>query len=152
MSKKDLGWKDWKLLTRLTVGDLPKKIAGVYKIGATSKRGAAIKIPRCLGIDEKGILDIGESIYLRRRMRQFLNCAEDEQNNTKGHMAGWRYRYLELDAEAKFPLRRLQFKWAKTGKGESGKNKAVKKEAKLMKKYINKYSELPPLNYKYNWK
>jgi hypothetical protein len=95
---------------------------------------------RLLGVDEQGVLDIGESKNLRKRLRALAACASAD--GVKGHMAGWRYRYLQL--HEKLPGD-LVVAW-RYG------DESYKLEAVTMTNYVNAFGELPPLNYQFNWR
>jgi len=80
------GWVDWRPLLGL---DLKKEVpasAGAYAISV------ARPVPRLIGVDKAGILHVGESEYLRSRIRKFLDCARCSDYGS--HMAGWRYRHV----------------------------------------------------------
>ena len=113
---------------------------GAYKISRFGKNETPIEINRFFGMDKEGIIDIGESKNLRERLRSFKRNIE---NGKGGHMAGWRYHYLKL--QNKIPFLKFSYEVCKT------KEEAYKKENAMMKKYVEKHKELPPLNYKYNW-
>lgn len=61
-------------------------------------------------------------------------------------MAGWRYRWFRLTDIFKYD--ELQVKWICKGT----KNEASISEAEILDQYRRVHYELPPLNYKYNWK
>lgn len=98
-----------------------------------------MSIPRLLGVDRLGILDIGESGNLRVRIAALAKCARAD--GVTGHMAGWRYRYLGLYRKLGGEL---VVSW-KYGPASYGL------EAETMAVYLNAFGELPPLNYKANW-
>ena len=75
---------------------------GVYIIAAGRP------LHRAVGIDEEGVLDIGESLDLRSRIKSFVRCAT--KRGDEGHMAGWRYAYLNMTAHFEFKI--LLIRWA----------------------------------------
>ena len=101
-------------------------------------------IDRCVGIDSEGLLLVEESKTLRARIRKLHKCVNDPYNDS--HVAGWRYRYLGM--EQHFPEDLLQIRFKACG----SKDEASREEARLMREYIAEHFELPPLNYKRNWK
>lgn len=127
----------WSPLTDDEIAEIPDG-PGVYEIRCHGK-----EVCRALDADPNGILDIGESKHLRRRLEDFLRCASHK--GVAGHMAGWRYSYLNF--KRYFPLADLQFRWAAL----ESKENAVEAESKRMLSYLDKFGELPPLNYKFNW-
>ncbi|MBY8946366.1 hypothetical protein J1G35_10855 [Pseudomonas sp. SH10-3B] len=130
------GWEpEWLKLTEhfLRAPALP----GAYIICANKK------IHRAVGIDEHGILTIGESENLRRRLAAFVRCAR--KPGVSGHMAGWRFNYASF--ETVFPLDTLWVSWYPT----LDKAAAYAKEGEMLALYLAQHFELPPLNYKFNW-
>ncbi|KGU87193.1 hypothetical protein [Pseudomonas mediterranea] len=100
-------------------------------------------INRAVGVDENGILTIGESVNLRRRLSAFVRCAKDR--DVAGHMAGWRFSSSSF--ETIFPLETLWVSWYPT----VDKSAAYAKEGEMLALYLAQHFELPPLNYKFNW-
>lgn len=100
-------------------------------------------INRAVGVDEHGILTIGESENLRRRLSAFVRCAKTPA--AAGHMAGWRFNYASF--EKVFPLESLWVSWYPT----ANKALAYAKEGEMLGLYLAEHYELPPLNYKFNW-
>ena len=130
------GWEpEWLKLTEhfQNAPSLP----GVYII-CTCK-----SIQRAVGTDEYGVLTIGESDNLRRRLRAFMRCASN--SGKAGHMAGWRFNYFSF--EKVFPLETLWISWFPT----TNKAAAYAKEGEMLALYLAEHFELPPLNYKFNW-
>ena len=101
------------------------------------------EIPRAVGTDEHGVLTIGESDNLRRRLAAFVRCARNP--GASGHMAGWRFNYASF--EKVFPLETLWVSWYPT----IDKATAYAKEGEMLALYLAEHFELPPLNYKFNW-
>lgn len=100
-------------------------------------------IARAVGTDENGILTVGESANLRRRLSDFVRCAGRE--GATGHMAGWRFARSPFGTV--FPLESLWVSWYPT----IDKTAAYAKEGELLALYLAEHFELPPLNYKSNW-
>ena len=128
------GWSGWATFGNLNgVPETP----GAYIIGTKQS------IARLSGQDKNGILSIGETDNLLKRLQMFLACADG--NRHRGHTAGWRYR--ELNLHKLFPITSLHFRW----KSALSKEEAYSLEGELLKEYASQHLELPPLNYKYNW-
>ena len=130
------GWTDWELLDGLdfrTVTTGP----GVYVIVANKP------LSRVVGVDRTGILDIGESAWLRSRLRMFFRSASGCKK--VAHSAGRRYLLFKLDRH--IPFHTLRVRWTKL------KTKAESKhmEGKLQREYIKHHCELPPLNAQFTW-
>ena len=100
-------------------------------------------IHRAVGVDDNGVLTIGESDNLRRRLAAFVRCAK--KPGAAGHMAGWRFNYAAF--EKVFPLETLWVSWHPT----VDKATAYAKEGEMLALYLAEHYELPPLNYKFNW-
>lgn len=127
-------WAKW-----VGISDIGKApcAPGAYVIAAESP------IQRIVGIDKHGLLSIGESENLQKRLHLFHMCAKGERH--RGHNAGWRYH--ELNMIDRFPLASLRFRWCAT----DDKVGAYLLEGSMLKLYVSDHFELPPLNYKYNW-
>ena len=130
-------WTHWQPLLVLDFAVVPSQ-PGAYVI-ATDR-----SIPRAIGVDPDGILHVGESSDLRYRLRSFLRCAS--HRGEEGHMAGWRYAYFKHDRY--FPLSSLRAKWCVAQSKQDG----YRVEGALLLSYLQRHCELPPLNYKFNWK
>lgn len=110
---------------------------GVYLICADHA------INRAVGVDENGILTIGESGNLRDRLGRFVGCVQGR--HAKGHMAGWRFFNSALSKP--FPIETLWVSWCEM----PSKEDAYRKEGEMLGLYLSQHYELPPLNYKFNW-
>ena len=130
------GWSDWAKLAELTLEAI-ENAPGTYAIATREE------IARVVGKDPDGILDVGESEYLRDRLRAFIRCAQDP--DAYGHMAGVRFAFLGFSGI--FPFDSLWVRWRLT----KNKAEAYAMEGRLLSAYVNLHKELPPLNYKYNW-
>jgi len=126
----------WKNLQKLDLNLVPRG-PGAYQM-ATNR-----PLARAVGVDPLGIIDIGESTNLRKRLKDFMRCAA--QRGQEGHMAGWRYSFFRL--ERYLPLASLRVRW----KATQTKAAAYRAECKMLSQYLHRHCELPPLNYKFNW-
>lgn len=122
----------WKPLRQKTFEKIPTE-PGMYLI-----RCQCHQTNRLLGLDKEGVLDIGESSNIRKRIKQFLACASGKRK--KGHSAGCRFANRRLSRY--FPLDQLEIKWKDTG----SKDAAKKLEGELLRNYEKIFGELPPLN------
>ena len=130
------GWtEDWLPLLDAykTAPDLP----GVYIIAADRA------IHRLVGVDEHGILDIGESDSLQARLSAFVGCARGTRQ--AGHSAGW--RFLDNKFAEHFPLESLWVSW----RTAHNKEEAHAGESQYLSTYLSLHYELPPLNHQFNW-
>lgn len=134
-----IGWTPWKPLAECREQRLIPRGPGAYRIRC---RGSIIG--RAVGRDREGVLDIGKSLHLRRRLAAFYRCVTAAEAH-HGHMAGWRYRDLGLQRH--FPPERLEVCWCTT-RDDTG---ALRLEAEALEEYARRHGELPPLNYGSNW-
>ena len=61
-------------------------------------------------------------------------------------MAGWRFAFFYF--ERRFPIESLRVRWFSAGT----KKEAHRAESQLLLTYLVNHCELPPLNYKFNWR
>jgi hypothetical protein len=115
---------------------------GVYRIRLVNSKGSEIEIPRFLDKDKDGILLIGRSKDLERRIKCFRGamkgrgCAHSEGQRLgliiKSTNFKRNYRYK---IQYQYSFRRLQ-----------DETHIQKAEEQLLKGYFRKYGEAPPLN------
>jgi hypothetical protein len=103
------------------------------------------RIGRLLEDDLNGVLDIGESGQLRKRLQDLHRCAS--KPGEVGHMAGWRLGSFGLLTRLKVSVADLRVSWRPTG----SKEEAYRVEGQMLRSYYDIFGELPPLNYKFNW-
>jgi hypothetical protein len=130
-------WTDWRALDGLDWSLVPTE-PGAYIIAASQP------IHRAVNTDAEGFLDVGESDNLAKRLWSFHWCAS--HRGKKGHMAGWRFAFFRF--ERQFPLAELRVRWRAT----ATKQEAYRAEGQVLLGYLRRHCELPPLNYKFNWK
>ncbi|WP_422450674.1 hypothetical protein [Endozoicomonas sp. ALB091] len=75
------GWTDWMLLKELDRASIPDQ-PGVCMIAAHRR------IHRAHGTDKQGILDIGESDNLKKRLAAFRACSLGHRNRGHTQQAG----------------------------------------------------------------
>ena len=110
----------------------------VYRIRAWDlERDAPRAIPRLGGVDEMGIMDIGESGRGRTRVADFLGAA---QGKPRSHRAGWDF-YMYGVAEV-VPLEALRV----DALAVDDKDVAEALELALLEDYRWRYKDRPPLN------
>jgi hypothetical protein len=118
----------WYSLKTLDFSIIPSS-SGVYQI-RWAVGGKPQPIPRVNGDDEKGILYIGQSKNLRKRIENFW---------LKRHTAGWTYDFYEF--RKKFKLEELEVQWVEFPESEIGEL-----ETFLLMDYVAEYLDHPPLN------
>jgi hypothetical protein len=97
-----------------------------------------MEIRRLHGIDNEGILVIGESADLRHRLETFYKAANGK---TAAHSEGQRYYYFRI---AELNRNGIEFRYEET------LNRKVREREEL-KRYELKHRELPPLNRAGGW-
>lgn len=133
------GWSNWHDLSiehGFGFVNAPRK-PGCYVISAGKP------IHRAVGTDEHGILTIGESDVLQRRLGVFASCALTP--GAEGHSAGYRFAILKFAKQ--FPFSELRVRWKMT----ETKDLAYNLEGSMLMSYLLQHFELPPLNYQFNW-
>jgi len=135
------GWTDWTPFATLNLKDVPSK-PGAYVLSATRP------VNRAIDSDPMGILDIGETgkgyATLQGRLGDMRRCMV--RRGDTGHMAGWRFSFFRF--ERHFPLDTLRVRWIPTATKEIAEGF----EGRVMLTYLLRHAELPPLNYKANWR
>lgn len=138
------GWTQWTEISRKEEFKKLYQACGVYKIRALDSAGCPIEIGRFHDTDKDGILLIGNSKRVGERIRDFYKAYE--QYRFSRHNVGERLfllKYLlrnvtsfkERVCAIEFSVEQLK-----------SKNEAVAEEERLLKCYVLKYAELPPLN------
>jgi hypothetical protein len=136
-------WRGWDHLGYIDDSKFLYRWPGVYAIrliDAPSEK--PIPIGRFLGIDENGILLIGVSNDLGRRLHDFYySYLEDRRTHSEGrrlHLV----RMLSQFEEEIYPEASMQFRVKHIPDEEQAKHE----EERLLKSYFMRFGELPPLN------
>jgi hypothetical protein len=140
-----IDWAPWSAWTRFDEEALTSvpRAPGAYIVRALALGEQPHVIRRCIGEDAEGVLDIGETEYLRTRLTDMLRAMRDPEYGK--HAAGIRYALLEMNTM--FPIEHLQFRYREV----ANKDAAYMLESELLNDYVARHFELPPLNYKFNW-
>ena len=112
---------------------------GVYLIYSLGKKGFPKKIQRILKLDENGVLYIGKSKNLRRRLIMLWRSLNREYK-TEAHVFAEKYNSNKRFRE-RFPFDSLAISYTKN-------NDPSNLEKKKIKKYIIDLGEMPPFNSK----
>lgn len=134
-------WRGWNqgFWLDAAVANVPPNKPGAYVLGLAHGETRSVAIPRLCGTDPHGVLDIGESKNLKKRLEQLHGCMTNP--GAAGHMAGWRYSFLQLQAHL---TGKLYVCWCIA-------ENSYDLEGKMLWAYTSAFRELPPLNYKFNW-
>jgi len=139
-------WSEWQDIS--SIKDFAEEIGkspGVYTIRLADSARQSIRISRLFGDDKEGLLAIGESVDLGRRIKEFHNAYTA---GTFGrHSVGDRLFLVLMCQYSRFKTTyqnnsRVQFRVMKL----SNKAEAQAEEEKLLKNYFKAHGELPPLN------
>ena len=122
----------WLPLDQVNICKISTSARGTYKIRLVDERGCAIPIGRFGGTDDEGILYIGKSKFLRRRLQAWLRGEHD------GYKANFVSQYID-----KMPQGRnssiLEFKI-------SPKDDISQGETEELANHLMQFGELPPYN------
>ena len=110
---------------------------GIYRIRAFTEGGEPLPIPRVVGVDPLGVLHIGKSNDLGRRLRLFRRAVEGAQAS---HHAG--REYAKWHFERLVPRERLWFDYVLTTDGAE----ALALERRIHKEYRVQFLDHPPLD------
>jgi hypothetical protein len=114
--------------------------AAVYQVRIVIGK-QALAIPRFLGNDADGVLTIGEAGNLEKRRKQFIRAMDE--NRAKHSEGKLLYYILQHSSLLNIhPRPDFEFRFRK----EVNKPSAKQSEEKLIKAYILKFGEPPPLN------
>jgi hypothetical protein len=128
-------WSSWK----------PLKVscqnygAASYNLRLMTPTGP-LAIARFLGVDKRGLLTIGETGNMEKRRTDFVRAIE----KCTGHSEGNLLHLILLHSQIKklHPEHALQYRFL----AEADKAAAKFSEEQMIKSYIRKYGEPPPLN------
>lgn len=95
-------------------------------------------IPRLLGIDEERILFFGKTGRLRGRLNDLLTSID---RGDGPHVEGNLIHLLYHQAE-RFEIRQVMFSY----KDRDTEEAATAEEERLIKKYVQRFGEVPPIN------
>lgn len=109
---------------------------GVYRIIVLSKNGKPKPVSRAGGRDQDGVLYIGRSLYLRRRLNTLRRMLFE--GVPRGAIAGLTYK-ASPPIQSVAPPSQLAFRFEHFADCNA-------KERELLRRYFKKFGEVPPLN------
>ena len=118
---------------------------GVYIIRYL-EGGSPKQFTRLNGIDEEGILCIGKSVNLRRRIREFLKDITTEGLAEKYHSEGWNFRKYFRDNPNPKAIKPKKENMEVIWKVLNTEYEADKLETELIQDYVMTFQDKPPLN------
>lgn len=110
---------------------------GVYRIRAFTEQGKPLPIPRLGGVDSLGILHIGKSKNLGRRIRMFRQAAEGLKASHHAGLEFFKWKFEQI-----IPHDKLRFDYFET----STEPEALKLERLLHEEYRKEFFDRPPLD------
>ena len=113
--------------------------AAVYKIRIVEKGAPAI-INRFLGSDNRGIIVIGMSTKMENRRRQFVLGRTRGRGHSEGNLLCRIQKFAPFNQKFSRPVLQYKFFMVKS------KEEADNMESRLIKAYVRKFGEVPPLN------
>ncbi|MEO0096828.1 MAG: hypothetical protein ABIK78_01900 [candidate division WOR-3 bacterium] len=138
MDRRKNKWSQWKYIEKEPCS---YEKSAIYKIRLANCKGKPITIPRFLKKDKNGILMIGKTENLRRRLNNFRRAVE---KNISPHSEGKMFHLIKSTKNFKKHYEsnyRLQYSFKKLNK-----TKIDEKEREALNDYLEKYGELPVLN------
>ena len=129
-------WSEWGPLTERTADEAPESPA-VYQVSLNREGG----IRRLLDDDPDGVLYIGESKRLSRRLAGFLHG----MTRGRGHSGSNIVHQMGQDRKELFceGIAKEQYRYRYVETPLSARHKIEKAE---LKAYLNRFGELPPFN------
>ena len=102
----DTSWSEWHSLEG---GYIVPEDSGIYCVHATRDDKSPLPIPRALGVDNEGIVYIGESINLFKRIGSLWWIMDDKPQDHQHHslIASWVY----YDLDRLVPRSQLRITW-----------------------------------------
>jgi len=131
------GWSEWT-----DIWETPNyQGCGVYKIRLADAKGFPVEVPRFIDTDKDGILQICYSENIKKGIYRFLRATEGKRyTNAEGERLQLLKKYTNLKKSYNDCKMQYSFK-----KQASGKEARMERE-KLLKCYVKKYAEVPPIN------
>jgi hypothetical protein len=127
-------WSGWSRFGMKELSNLPER-EGIYQLRCVDGAGVPITIARLNNNDPDGIIYIGSSDNLRKRLKGFWRTIEIRDRSR--HAAAWTYCSFGYDSI--FPPNQIEFTYQVT------RNK-VTTEFGLLLNYRKEFMDLPPLN------
>lgn len=118
------------------------KWPGVYKIRLIDYQGQPVRIGRLLGVDTDGLLAIGESVNVARRIREFYRAYEGQSFRHYVAERMFLIRFKTAFGKKIFKDCKIQFTCMRL----KDKAEVKKYEERFLKSYFKTFGELPPLN------
>ena len=135
-TESEIIWTNWQRFCDWDdVSHVPKEL-GVYQVRACSANGVPLPIDRCCGVDEGGLLYIGEgNLHVRLGSLQYLRYQDGKPHH---HFIATFVNYgLDRIADRKL----TEVRWAKI-------TNCKQAEKNMIADYKREFGDLPPGNLK----
>lgn len=129
-----MDWSDWQRFSGVSVNPAQGCGVGVYQVRATLKSGRPVHIHRACGVDDQGILYIGQG-DLETRVGYLLNVHKD---NPKCHH-DFTSKFVKYGFDRICDREFLEFRWGQC-------DKPTIEERHLIEEYKKRFGDLPPGN------
>lgn len=114
--------------------------AAVYRIRLVRQNGTPFPMQRLTGIDKEALLSIGKTSNMERRRDQFFCGIENCYGHSEGNLLNLLLEFSKL--KQLVPGGKVQYQFSVVATDARAKTL----EAKLLKDYLVRFGELPPLN------
>jgi len=132
----DADWTDWQEIHEPSGHRAP----AVYMVRLVRATGRVFALNRLLERDANGILCIGNSANMERRLRRFIAGMDTGEGHAPANRL---YRLRQCTAfDQVFPKARYEYRFLRA----EDKAQAEQFEIALLRRYFRCYGELPPLN------
>ncbi len=129
-------WSEWKPLD----AEVRHTGAGAYEVRMVRGKDKAVPISRFLARDPDGLLVIGETSRIEHRRNRFVRGMNKGGGHSEGNLLHVLIERSPLNQ--RFPGYRLQFRYYRV----ADKVEAQRVQEQLIKQYICRFGEVPPLN------
>ena len=130
-------WSSWMDIEENT----NHECCGIYKIRLANSKRYPVAIFRFLDKDKNGILQIGRSVNIKKRIRRFRGAIGGKEY---AHAEGRRLHIVKKYTN--FIERHENYKIQYSFKKLLSKKKTEREEERLLKCYFKRHGEVPPLN------
>ncbi len=131
-----MDWSDWQPLRE----ESNHEGAAVYELRMVRSENNPVSIPRFLSCDKNGLLSIGSTTCMESRRKQFICGREKCYGHSEGNLLHLLIKHTSLDE--RFPGYGLEFRYCPA----ANESEAKAAEDRLIKGYVCKCGETPPLN------
>lgn len=129
-------WNNWEKLD----SKCDHAAAAVYEFRLVSEKSQPYKFPRWFAVDKNGILSIGETGDMQKRLKQFINGFNRCNGHSEANLLFLINKHCSLNDI--FSNYEIEYRYIPV----SSKEYAKQCEEILIKDYVKSFGEVPPLN------